>query len=82
MARSVQRRSGGMRTLGSLAQVEILEGPAQIKREMARRRLVVGGLMSSPFLTLVVLPVLYQYFDDQPPVFETPPELLTEAAPH
>jgi cobalt-zinc-cadmium resistance protein CzcA len=55
-------------------------GPgSEVQRPLAI--VVIGGLMSSTFLTLVVLPVLYQYFDDQAAVFEKPPELLTEAAP-
>jgi cobalt-zinc-cadmium resistance protein CzcA len=56
-------------------------GPgSEVQRPLAI--VVIGGLMSSTFLTLVVLPVLYQYFDDQPAVFETPPELLAEPTPH
>jgi cobalt-zinc-cadmium resistance protein CzcA len=44
---------------------------------------VIGGLISSTLLTLVVVPVLYQYFDDQPATYVAPgPELTPESAAH
>ena len=57
-------------------------GPgSEVQRPLAI--VVIGGLISSTFLTLVVVPVLYQYFDDQPAVFQAPgPELTPESAAH
>ncbi|MCC6293063.1 MAG: efflux RND transporter permease subunit [Bryobacterales bacterium] len=71
-------------TVAALGLVPFLfsTGPgSEVQRPLAI--VVIGGLISSTFLTLVVVPVLYQYFDDQPATFDAPgPELTPESAAH
>ena len=71
-------------TVAALGLVPFLfaTGPgSEVQRPLAI--VVIGGLLSSTFLTLVVVPVLYQYFDDQPATFDAPgPELTPESAAH
>jgi len=71
-------------TVAALGLVPFLfaTGPgSEVQRPLAI--VVIGGLISSTFLTLVVVPVLYQYFDDQPAVYQSPgPELTPESAAH
>jgi len=71
-------------TVAALGLVPFLfaTGPgSEVQRPLAI--VVIGGLISSTFLTLVVVPVLYQYFDDQPAEFQSPgPELTPESAAH
>lgn len=62
-------------TVAALGLVPFLfaTGPgAEVQRPLSI--VVIGGLISSTFLTLVVVPVLYQYFDDMPPEGIRPPE--------
>jgi heavy metal efflux system protein len=71
-------------TVAALGLVPFLfaTGPgSEVQRPLAI--VVIGGLISSTFLTLVVVPVLYGYFDDQPAEYQAPgPELTPESAAH
>ena len=71
-------------TVAALGLVPFLfaTGPgSEVQRPLAI--VVIGGLISSTLLTLVVVPVLYQYFDDQPATYVAPgPELTPESAAH
>ena len=54
-----------MTTLLGLLPLGIAQGiGAEVQRPLAT--VVIGGLLSSTLLTLVVLPVLYRYFEDRP----------------
>jgi cobalt-zinc-cadmium resistance protein CzcA len=50
----------------------VATGPgAEVQRPLAT--VVIGGILSSPFLTLVLLPVLYVIFERETPLESPPP---------
>ena len=67
-------------TVAALGLVPFLfaTGPgAEVQRPLAV--VVIGGLISSTALTLVVVPALYRFFDNQPEDFKSPSEELISA---
>ena len=57
---------------------------AEVQRPLAT--VVIGGIITSTFLTLVLLPVLYEWLERNraatvPPVNETTPRAITEPKP-
>jgi cobalt-zinc-cadmium resistance protein CzcA len=68
-------------TVAALGLVPFLfaTGPgSEVQRPLAI--VVIGGLITSTMLTLIVLPAIYGYFDDQPAVYqhEIPVESLEQ----
>jgi cobalt-zinc-cadmium resistance protein CzcA len=51
---------------------------AEVQRPLAT--VVIGGILSSTFLTLIVLPVLYAWFERKPKLSTAPTEATMETA--
>ena len=71
--------TGLVASLGFVPMAFSTSAGAEVQRPLAT--VVIGGLITSMFLKLVVLPSIYRWFDPGPPAPEEPEEAIDGAGP-